>query len=264
MTENTDIESVVYSERYVAFIDILGFSSHVRQSEHSPSEAEKLVRIMDRISERWSYPALQSTHEVLGEDFKSQSFSDCTVLSEAATPKGLGYLLLMVTQYALYLLANGFLLRGGIAKGPLHHSKNAVFGPAFLRAYDLEQNIAEYPRIIVDQNTHQDFELHPSPKTLDKHIRPDLRHAVDGPVYVDIFSGFKYSTPLPSRVELNRKACRAQIQAKLDASIYVPAHHKKLHWLMGVWNSTVEAESGRNEWIVSPVQRDFEKRNEQT
>jgi hypothetical protein len=252
----------VYSERYVAFIDILGFSSHVRQSEHSPSEAEKLVKIMDRISERWSYPALQSTHEVLCEDFRSQSFSDCTVLSEAATPKGLHYLLLMVTQFALDLLANGFLLRGGIAKGPLHHSKNAVFGPAFLKAYDLEQNIAEYPRIIVDQYTHQDFNLNPSPEAFDKHIRPDLRHAVDGPVYVDIFSAFKFAGPLPARIELNRQACRDQIQAKLDASIYVPAHYKKLQWLTSVWNSNVEEESGRHQWIVAPVQRDFEKRNE--
>jgi hypothetical protein len=263
MIEKTDTDNV-YSDRYVAFIDILGFSSHVHQSEHSPSEAEKLVRIMNRISERWSYPALQSTHEVLGEDFKSQSFSDCTVLSEAATPKGLHYLLLMVTQFALDLLANGFLLRGGIAKGPLHHSDNAVFGPAFLKAYDLEQNIAEYPRIIVDQNTHQDFNLNPSPESFDKYTRPDLRHAVDGPVYLDIFSAFKYSTPLPSRVELNRKACRDQIQAKLDASMYVPAHYKKMQWLMTIWNSTVEAESGRNEWIVSPLQRDLKKRNEVT
>jgi hypothetical protein len=245
----------VYSERYVAFIDILGFSSHVRQSEHSPSEAQKLVNIMDRISNRWADKGLLITHTVLGEDFKSQSFSDCTVLSEAATPKGLQYLLLMVTQFALDLLANGFLFRGGIAKGALYHSNNAVFGPAFLKAYDLEQNIAEYPRIIVDQDTHQDFNLHPSPHALDKYTQPDLRHADDGPVYVDVFSGFKYAERLPERVELCRKDCRDNIQAKLDASIYIPAHYKKLQWLKRVWNATVELASGRQEFITSPSER---------
>jgi hypothetical protein len=252
----------VYSERYVAFVDILGFSAHVRQSEHSLSEAQKLVNIMDRISNRWADKGLLITHTVLGDDFKSQSFSDCTVLSEAATPKGLHYLLLMVTQFALDLLANGFLFRGGIAKGALHHSNNAVFGPAFLRAYDLEKNVAEYPRIIVDQDTHQDFKLHPSPETFDKYTRPDLRHADDGPVYVDIFSSFKFPERLPERVEAYRNDCRDHIQAKLDASIYVPAHYKKLQWLAGVWNKTVERESGRNEWIISPADRDFKKRNE--
>jgi hypothetical protein len=155
------------------------------------------------------------------------------------------------------------LSRGGIAKGPLHDSDNAGFGPAFLKAYDLEQNIAEYPRIIVDQNTHQDFSLHPSPLTLDKHVRPDLRHADDGPVYVDIFSWFKFPEQSPyERIEVCRKDCRDNIQAKLDASIYVAAHCKKLQWLMTVWNTTVETESGRRQWIVSPLQRAFKKRNE--
>ena len=256
--EQTAAENV-YSERYVAFIDILGFSSHVRQSEHVPSEAKKLLNIMDSISDRWA--ELENTHAVLGEEFKSQSFSDCTVLSEAATPKGLHYLLLMVTLFALDLLENGFLFRGGIAKGFLHHSKNAVFGPAFLDAYDIERNIAKYPRIIVDQKTHQDFIRNPNPETWDKYLQPDLRHADDGPVYVDIFSAFKFSGKLPKRIEKYRTKCRENIQAKLDASIYVPTHFKKLQWLATVWDKTVERESGRNQWIVFPAQRDFEKRN---
>jgi hypothetical protein len=255
----------VYSERYVAFIDILGFSDHVRRSERSPSEAEKLVKIMDRISNRWSDKALQITHDSYGDNFRSQSFSDCTVLSEGATPRGLHYLLFMVTQFALDLLANGFLPRGGIAKGLLHHSDCAVFGPAFLKAYDIEQNVAEYPRIIVDQNTHEDFNSDPSPLTLDERVRPDLRHADDGSVYVDIFSWFKFPGRSPyERIEVVRKDCRDNIQAKLEASIYVPAHYKKLQWLAVVWNGTVERESGRNEFIVFPAQRDFQKRNEST
>jgi hypothetical protein len=256
----------VYSERYVAFIDILGFSSHVRQSEHSPSEAEKLVKIMNRISEHWSNEHLQNTHKLIGEDFKSQSFSDCTVLSEAATPRGLHYLLFFVTQFAVDLLANGFLCRGGIVKGLLHHSEKAVFGPAFLSAYDLEQNVADFPRIVVDQNTHKDFDLnqHPNPLGLDEHLRHDLRHADDGPLYVDIFTWFKFPKSRHGRVEIARKGCRDSIQSKLDESIYVPAHFRKLQWLASTWNTTVERESGRNEWIVSPAQRDFQRRNERT
>jgi hypothetical protein len=254
MAANTEAGNE-YSERYFAFIDILGFSSLVRKSEHSPLEAEKLVAIMKRINDRWSDSALQPTHGILGEDFKVQSFSDCTVMSEAASAKGLQYLLMMVTQFAVDLLGNGFLLRGGIAKGALHHSQYAVFGPAFLRAYDLERNIAEFPRIVVDQLTHEDFEANPSPESFDKFIQPVLRHADDGPVYVDVFSCFKFTEALPARVELYRGLCRENIQAMLDASIYVPAHYKKLQWLAQIWNTTVENPSGRSEWIFSPAQR---------
>jgi hypothetical protein len=51
----------VYKERYVAFIDILGFSNHVRQSEHSQAEAQKLIDILNRITRTWTDKALQVT-----------------------------------------------------------------------------------------------------------------------------------------------------------------------------------------------------------
>jgi hypothetical protein len=92
--------------------------------------------------------------------------------------------------------------------------------------------------------------------------QPDLRHADDGPVYVDIFSAFKFSGDLPPRMESTRKDCRDHIQAKLDASMYVPPHYKKLQWLANIWNRTVEHKSGRVQWIVAPAQRDFRRRDE--
>jgi hypothetical protein len=259
MTDNME----VYTERYVAFIDILGFSEHVRASANTPSEAKKILEVMNNQLTTWSNPAFIRTHTTLGEDFHHQSFSDCIVFSEAASPKGLHYLLFSVTQLALDLLANGFLSRGGIAKGLLHHSKNAVFGPAFLTAYGLEQNVAKYPRIVVDQATHKDFENNSFlPDWADKFMQPALAYASDGPVFVDTFSAFRFPDPaLPEPVEAYRKQCRDNIQSKLDASIYDPKHYEKLQWLMTVWNTTVEHDSQRRQWIVTPAHRDFEKRN---
>lgn len=255
-------EDAVYSERYVAFIDILGFSEHVRKSANAPSEAKKILSIMDRQFNRWAEGSFKAMHEFLGEDFQHQSFSDCIVLSEAATPKGLHYLLMLATQTALGVLENGFLLRGGIAKGLLHHSKHAVFGPAFLAAYALEQNVARYPRIVVDQATHRDFGDTPPDAKQNKYTRPNLAFANDGPVYVDIFSAFKFpGEELPERIEDYRRKCRANIQSNLDASIYNPAHFEKLNWLAGVWNTTVERESGRNQWIHAPAQRAFREKS---
>jgi hypothetical protein len=216
---------------------------------------------MDSIGNRSSDKLLKLN--ALAEDFKSQSFSDCTVLSEAASPKGLHYLLVMVTQFALDLLQNGFLLRGGIAKGALHHSANAVFGPAFLDAYYLEQQIAKYPRIVVDRKTHKDFELNPSPETFDKFIKPDLRHDEDGPVYVDVFSSFRIlDGQIPPRVTLTAQACRANIQEKLDNSIYIPAHYEKLRWLALYWNAVRQMQVTHGlEPIEFPINRDWKKHN---
>lgn len=148
-------------------------------------------------------------------DFRSTAFSDCIVLSEAVDPKALQYLLFRVSQFALDLLASGFLLRGAIAKGLLRHSERVIFGPAFLNAYDSERNVAKYPRIVVDRGTHEDFLNLPNAKlneVFERFIRPDLRHADDGPVFVDIFSGYRIAGHIPHervRMILARLAARA-------------------------------------------------------
>jgi hypothetical protein len=71
MTSNT---LAIYSERYVAFIDILGFSNIVRRSMQSPEQAEALIQIFDRMHERWSNQALQATHQDMGEEFRAVVF----------------------------------------------------------------------------------------------------------------------------------------------------------------------------------------------
>jgi hypothetical protein len=92
----------IYSERYVAFIDISGFSNIVRHSVGSPMQATELAAAFDRMHQRWSNPALQLTHDIANCDFRVQSFSDCTVMSTAATPAGLHDLLLswMLTRWS--------------------------------------------------------------------------------------------------------------------------------------------------------------------
>ncbi len=39
-------------------------------------------------------------------------------------------------------------MRGGISVGHLYHDPKYLFGPAFIKAYDLESKIAKTPRII--------------------------------------------------------------------------------------------------------------------
>ena len=37
--------------------------------------------------------------------------------------------------------------RGGVAIGDIYHDDEAVFGPGLVRAYDIESNVAKFPRI---------------------------------------------------------------------------------------------------------------------
>ena len=104
-----------YSDRYVAFLDILGFSSIVRRSVASPEQATKLIEILEDIAN--AKEGFCKDPPMSQDDFKA---TNCIVLSENASPTGLFHLLTIVSLLGLRLLANGILTRGGIAKGKLH------------------------------------------------------------------------------------------------------------------------------------------------
>ncbi len=232
----SDETSTIYSERYVAFVDILGFSEIVRNSQYSPYQAAELVRVLERIRSRATSAAIKQTDDLLGDDFKAQSFSDTIVLSEAASETGLKYLLFSVENLVLDLLAQGILTRGGVAKGLLHHSDAVAFGPAFLAAYHLETTIAKYPRIVVDQSTHRDYRARN--KADWDMLSSRLIHADDGPVHLDVFRRFRdipSHLHAPSRLLVTGQSCRACIQNQLSNSIYNPHYFQKLRWLTIYW-----------------------------
>jgi hypothetical protein len=236
-TPMSDDTAPIYSERYVAFIDILGFSHIVRESVNHPWQAEQLVAILEGISGRAT--PLESD-KLFGDDFRAQSFSDCIVLSERATNIGLEHLLFAVSQLALDLLASGILTRGAIAKGRLHHTAKIVFGPALVEAYRIESAIAVFPRILIDRDAHRDFKsmVEVGRKTfIASGFEAEIRHDDDGPPFLDILSPFRdLSGSTPERLLVTAETCHRSIQTKLDDSIYDPSIYKKLRWLTVYWN----------------------------
>jgi hypothetical protein len=83
-----------YSERYVAFLDILGFGDIVRATERDATAVRynELVSLLTEIGSR------ERTDQAIGDDFKFQSFSDSIVLSCDTTPGGLVHLLERLAQ----------------------------------------------------------------------------------------------------------------------------------------------------------------------
>lgn len=51
----------------------------------------------------------------------------------------------------------GLLIRGGLTVGELYHDENIVYGPAMIRAYEMENKMAIYPRIIVDMKAFAQY-----------------------------------------------------------------------------------------------------------
>lgn len=141
-----------YTNRYVAFIDILGFKALVSQSKNDPEIRKKLDRIMKYIA--------NVHHENYSRDLPNigkevSVFSDSIVISWDGNVGGGGFQVLMDLIFICNdLLNEGILVRGGVVYGELIHDHDGArcFGPAMVAAYELESKHAKYPRILIDES----------------------------------------------------------------------------------------------------------------
>src|SRR5947207_7026422 len=55
------------------------------------------------------------------------------------------------------MIGSGYLVRGGVTVGKIYCSERIVFGPAHVRAVDIEKNVAVMPTVLVDRSTVAKF-----------------------------------------------------------------------------------------------------------
>lgn len=142
-----------YKKYLVLFIDVLGSKGR--------EDFEELYKINTTFH--------NSLEEYKEEDKSSNiysrevhTFSDCAYIfyyfkdDIIEEKKNLGKLFKVAlhnTQFLiLELLSNGFLCRGGVTFGKAYFEddRSLLFGPAVNKAYYLEEKVAEFPRILID------------------------------------------------------------------------------------------------------------------
>ena len=143
-------ESVEYQERYVAFLDMLGFSNKCAKKVLSCSEIFKLLSINSLINEVVKHKFLRY---IIPEDVVDNTYysimSDSIFIAAPANDYGLLYILYLCSFIQNMLLEHNILLRGGITKGEFFGKDDIVFGPAVVEAYNIERFISNYPRIVL-------------------------------------------------------------------------------------------------------------------
>ncbi len=157
MNENKEeliLTKSTYETRLIAFVDILGWS----EASKCKSEYSRLKFTIEKISDyaRSFSPEtkniLKNTPRIPAASIQEHAsiefsfFSDCFVVS---TPVDYGYRIFDILKWASHevLLPEGFLVRGGVTIGNLHHCKGTIFGPAMVKAVRLEEE-AVYPRLL--------------------------------------------------------------------------------------------------------------------
>jgi hypothetical protein len=138
----------VYKERYVAFLDLLGFKMLVDAAEHDAKEQARLKE------------ALKHLRETLCNDTRLGSrftyFSDCIVISSDVTPEALWDIFHSVGTLTRNLLQFDVLVRGGITRGGAFHSAQYLYGTAVNRAVDIEKKEARGPLTLLSPEVYSD------------------------------------------------------------------------------------------------------------
>ena len=140
-----------YKQSIVSFVDILGFRSLV-------ADEANFAKINSALNELKSFTEFETDQiDVFEQSFTN--FSDCCVrstplLKSDSSPNTFGILFHEIFSLGLaqlqLLVTESILIRGAVSFGDITHDKNRVFGPALVKAYELESEEAVYPRIILD------------------------------------------------------------------------------------------------------------------
>src|SRR3954447_24142779 len=136
-------EKAAYERRIVAFYDVLGWRSKIAGAGDDADKITQLknvIRIYSMIPDKEKYPF----------DYRQTTFSDNVVISTVTSKDSVFNFLLRLGFTQLLSGCLGFFIRGGVTIGDIVHDEQVVFGPGLNRAYQLESEVAQKPRIVLD------------------------------------------------------------------------------------------------------------------
>lgn len=143
----------------VTFLDILGYRVILRTRD-----ASEIVEIVGKLrrfgkgdGDEATPPRRMKEARLYSQAF-SESVSDAIVrVRTVDTQQRSGafvFELIDLMHAMIECVAAGILLRGGMTIGPVHigtDGKGPIFGEAMVRAYEIEEREAVYPRIMIDE-----------------------------------------------------------------------------------------------------------------
>jgi hypothetical protein len=239
--------SIKYETRLCAFLDVLGWTNAIQQSLGNPELVRDLGILLYsfRVAKQmidcqgtFAFPSsLQMTH-----------FSDCVVVSAHANYEGKTELIALLKFLCSRLLRKGFLMRGGVAMGLLHHKQDSVFGPALVTAYKLEHVKARYPRILLEPQLAEAWwpgDAVAMKNGAIQHFKTWRKCWVDGSVFLDFLQPLIQlpggsCSGLQSLVRSQLKSVQALIAENMDDPLLRP----KYTWLAQYHNEIAKEYEG--------------------
>ena len=143
-------EKSAYEDSLVICLDVLGFSDRVLEKKDDPASIE---RVLDTLS------TFRGPDHGAVAQWRFWNFSDTAVLRVPLGNRSAEDAWLQI-DYALgwaawkqrqLLMEHQLMIRGGAARGPSLVSNSGPYGPAVVRAAELESQKAHLPRVVLDE-----------------------------------------------------------------------------------------------------------------
>ncbi|WP_438865258.1 hypothetical protein [Neptunicella sp.] len=158
----------LYEEKFVLFVDILGWGELVFKSEKEEnilSQIHGVIKILIDIN-NFTPDAVESINSVIEEHekipvdigpaaIKAIQFSDSLVFTFDNTVVSLTYVYAVMAAISSILANMGYFVRGGIDYGNIYHEDGGIFGPAMNNAYYIESKEANVPRILFSERAEK-------------------------------------------------------------------------------------------------------------
>lgn len=157
---HTDTEEQVPTLRnsVLVFMDILGYSAMIRESEELGTQQEVLFRLYTTLSKEREWleertVSQQQLREFIKKDnYALKAFTDNIVMGWPIRDDAeyeLGSAFSKLAFFQLQMVTSGFFIRGAISVGNAYVDEIAVFGKALTEAHIGELSLARDPRIIL-------------------------------------------------------------------------------------------------------------------
>ena len=212
----------IYEQKYVCFLDILGFSSAIIHPDHPHFNrcTGYFVEVLKLLSN------IPSRHDIFLKALEISQSSDCVAFSCAIEPTSLSIIFDRVMQLQTELLKGGLLSRGAITKGEIYHKNGYIFGPALIQAVDIEKN-ANKPRVILSVDVLEDLHADPAHNNYSYKIQCDF----DNNYYVRYIENWEY---IGNAIEFE------QLKESILLGLRDPNVAEKHKWLASKFNARLD------------------------
>lgn len=227
-----------YEDRYVAFIDILGFRKKILEEDNADN-IKNILEVFNKVKQE-NYDKHKINNLSIGVEVSL--FSDSLIISypiKDSFTDNLFYLIMDIMFIQINLAFKGVFVRGAITKGKLYHDKDICFGEALLEAENLEKS-AIYPRVIVvdevliqaiknNVEINKRYSPHNDYESEARDFYGILKKDIDGIWYVNFISQsqeFEDGSSFISMLEKIKEKCKEVLSNSDDEHIRM-----KYNWL---------------------------------